>query len=259
MKAMRFNAKTAFYTLLMKEVHRFMKVAVHTVAAPVISALMYLLVFGAALNGKMLTGSSIDYVGFLAPGLVMMAVLNNAFANSSSSFIQSKISGSLDFILMPPMGSLSVAGAYVLASAVRGLFVGACVWVGTLVWADFHCHNPAVVLGFSLGACILMGSLGLIAAVLADRYEQMGLIQNFVVMPMTFLSGVFYSIESLPEIWQTVTRVNPIYYLIDGFRGGFIGLYETDPMLSLFAVTVCATLSFTASVMLLKSGYRLRK
>lgn len=259
MRALEFQAWAAFVTLLQKEVRRFMKVSVHTLAAPVVSSLLYLLVFGAALQNKMMTGSDIDYVAFLAPGLVMMAVLNNAFANSSSSFIQSKISGSLDFLLMPPMGSLTIASAYVLASAVRGILVGFCVWLGTLVWAAFHVHSLLSITAFAVSACILMGSLGLISAILADRYEQMGLIQNFVVMPMTFLSGVFYSIESLPPLWQHITRLNPVYYLIDGFRGGFIGVYETNPSVCLLGVTISAAVSFIIAVVLLKSGYRLKR
>ena len=254
-----FNAKEAFYTLLKKEVLRFKRVAFHTVAAPVLSSLLYLAVFGAVLDDKSGVSSSGAYLEFLIPGLVMMAVVQNAFANTSSSFIQSKISGTLTFLLTTPQSSSLIAIAYILAASLRGLFVGICVWFGTLLWVKVLPVSIVWPVLFLFFGSLLMGALGLITAIVADRYEQMGVIQTFVVMPLTFLSGVFYSITALPPLWQKLTTYNPVYYLIDGFRGGFIGAFEVDPLYSFCCVLSVTLFSFWVSTQLLKSGYKTKK
>lgn len=258
MQAYPFNALRAFQTLLKKEVVRFQKVAFHTIAAPVLSSLLYLIVFGAAFDNKIEFDSSVSYSQFLVPGLVMMAVLQNAFANSSSSFIQSKISSTLAFILMPPIPDTVIATAYILSSALRGLLVGFCVWIVTALWVSPTVSHIGWIVAFATAGAALMGALGLIAAIWADRYEQMGVIQTFIVMPLTFLSGIFYTVEALPSTWQTITRINPFYYLTDGFRGGFIGNFETEPWIALTCVLIAVLMISTVAVALLKSGYKIR-
>lgn len=251
-----FCAKNAFLTLLKKEIIRFRKVAFHTIAAPVLSSLLYLIVFGTALQDRVSTQSQTPYLEFLVPGLVMMAVLQNAFANSSSSFVQSKISGTLTFLLVTPLNHVSIAAAYILSSVLRGLIVGACVWIATAIWIAPAASSYFWVFVFAALGAFIMGALGLITAIWADRYEQMGVIQTFFIMPLTFLSGVFYSCEMLPSPWREFSEFNPLYYLIDGFRGGFLGYFETEPL----TAAVCASLTcltfFAVSVWLLKIGYK---
>lgn len=254
-KAKPFNATLAFLTLLKKEVVRFKKVAFHTIAAPVISSLLYLVVFSAAI-GERAVGAG--YQQFLVPGLVMMAVLQNAFANTSSSFVQSKISGTLAFILMPPMNGYMIATAYVVASVLRGLLVGLCVLVATMIFTSVSLADPVWILAFATLGAVIMAALGLIAAIWAERYEEMGVIQNFLIMPLTFLAGVFYSTSSLPGIWQDIARVNPLFYLIDGFRGGFIGRFESDPLLSFMIALPVGIVLVAISAFLIQKGYRIR-
>ena len=254
-KAKPFNATVAFLTLLKKEVVRFKKVAFHTIAAPVISSLLYLVVFSAAM-GERAVGDG--YQQFLVPGLVMMAVLQNAFANTSSSFVQSKISGTLTFILMPPMNGCVIAVAYVLASVVRGLLVGLCVLVATMIFTSVSLAHPVWILAFAALGAVIMVALGLIAAIWAERYEEMGVIQNFLIMPLTFLAGVFYSTSSLPGIWQDIARINPLFYLIDGFRGGFIGRFESDPLLSFLVALPVGIVLVVICAFLIQKGYRIR-
>ena len=253
-----FSSKDAFFTLLGKEIIRFKKVAFHTIAAPVLSSLLYLIVFGAALQDRVPTGSPISYLDFLVPGLVIMAILQNAFANSSSSFVQSKISGTLTFLLVTPLSNIAIAAAYTLSATLRGLVVGLCVWVGTAFWITPTISSLIWIFTFGFLGGFVMGVLGLITAIWADRYEQMGVIQTFFIMPLTFLSGVFYSCETLPSPWQELTAFNPLYYLIDGFRGGFLGYFETNPIVCALAGVLACALFFAIAVWLLKIGYKIK-
>ena len=253
-----FSARNAFFTLLKKEIIRFQKVAFHSIAAPVLSSLLYLIVFGAALQDKILTGSQTSYLEFLVPGLVMMAILQNAFANTSSSFVQSKISGTLSFLLVTPLNNIMIASAYVLSAVFRGLVVGLCVWVGSAIWITPDIGSAFWIFIFALLGAFIMACLGLITAIWADRYEQMGVIQTFVIMPLTFLSGVFYSCEALPQPWRDLTVFNPLYYLIDGFRGGFLNHFETDPLLAVLFGLIACLVTFFISVWLLRKGYKIK-
>jgi len=248
-----------FTTLIYKEVLRFWKVSFQTVAAPVLTALMYLVVFAYALGDRVRMFEGVTYAQFLVPGLVMMSVLQNAFANGSSSLIQSKISGNLVFMLLPPISYLEFFGAYVLASMFRGLVVGAGVLAVTVWFVDLQLAAPAWVFAFALLGSALLGALGLVAGIWADKFEQIAAFQNFVILPLTFLSGVFYSIRSLPEIWQTVTHLNPFFYMIDGFRFGFFGVSDTSPLASLVVVAVSLLLLSGACLLMLRSGYKLRQ
>ena len=249
---------TSFQTLLYKELLRFWKVSVQTVAAPVLTAALYLVVFAYALADRVRVYESIPYTAFLVPGLVMMSVLQNAFANSSSSLIQSKITGNIVFVLLAPITYLEFFGAYVLASVVRGLVVGAGVLAVTAGFVELRLHAPVWALAFALLGAGLLGGLGLLAGILSEKIDQLAAFQNFVIMPLTFLSGVFYSIHSLPEFWLRLSHANPFFYMIDGFRYGFFGVSDVAPAASLAVVGTSFVAVSSISLLLLRSGYKLR-
>ena len=244
--------------LLFKETLRFWKVAVQTVAAPVLTAVLYLLIFGHVLEGRVTVFGSVGYTSFLIPGLVMMSVLQNAFANSSSSLIQSKLTGNLVFLLVAPLSHWAWFIAYVGASVVRGLAVGSGVLLVTVWFAPLPLAQPGWVLLFTLAGAALMGALGLIAGLWAEKFDQIAAFQNFVVMPMTFLSGVFYSIGSLPPFWQGLSHLNPFFYIIDGFRHGFFGVSDTSPWISLGVVGTSLAAVCALCLHLLRIGYKIR-
>ena len=249
---------SGFPTLLYKELLRFWKVSFQTVAAPVLTALLYLVVFAYALGDRVSAFPGVSYSQFLVPGLVMMSVLQNAFANSSSSLIQSKITGNVVFMLLPPISYLEFYAAYVIAAMVRGLVVGAGVLAVTVWFVDLHVVSPVWVLAFALLGSAVLGALGLLAGIWADKFDQIAAFQNFVILPLTFLSGVFYSIQSLPVLWQQVSHLNPFFYMIDGFRYGFFGASDTAPLASLAAVAVSFALLSAACLRMLQTGYKLR-
>ena len=247
-----------FSTLLYKESLRFWKVAFQTVGAPILTAVLYLLVFSHVLAQRIQVFPGISYTAFLVPGLVMMSMLQNAFANSSSSLIQSKMSGNLVFVLLTPLGPLEFFGAYLLASMIRGLVVGLGVYVVGWILTDVPMLKPLWVIAFSILGTGILGNLGIIAGIWADKFDQMAAFQSFIIMPLTFLSGVFYSIHSLPPFWLWLSHANPIFYLIDGFRYGFFAHSDVDPWLSLMiAIISFVALSFAVLIML-KRGYKLR-
>jgi len=249
---------TGWQTLLYKEVLRFWKVGFQTVAAPVLTAVLYLLIFGHVLENHVKVYDRISYTAFLVPGLVMMSVLQNAFANSSSSLIQSKIMGNLVFLLLTPLSHWSWFFAYVGSSVARGLIVGIGVFGVTVWFADLNFVAPWWIFMFALLGSALLGALGLIAGLWAEKFDQLAAFQNFVIMPMTFLSGVFYSIHSLPGFWQGVSHLNPFFYMIDGFRYGFFGVSDVSPWLSLGVVGIALLLVAVVAVHLLRTGYKIR-
>jgi ABC-2 type transport system permease protein len=200
----------------------------------------------------------VPYTDFLVPGLVMMSVLQNAFANSSSSLVQSKITGNIVFVLLAPISYFEFFAAYVLASVVRGLTVGLGVLVATVWFVDLRLHAPLWALVFALLGAGLLGALGLLAGILSEKIDQLAAFQNFVVMPLTFLSGVFYSIHSLPDFWLRLSHANPFFYMIDGFRYGFFGLSDVSPAASLAVVSASLVAVSFACLALLRSGYKLR-
>ena len=249
---------TGFNTLLYKEVLRFWKVATQTITAPIMTALLYLLIFGHVLEDHVQVYPGVRYTAFLVPGLVMMSVLQNAFANSSSSLIQSKITVNLVFVLLPPLSHWEIFGAYVLAAIFRGLAVGAGVFIVTVWFANLSFYSPLWIILFALLGAAMLGTMGLIAGIWAEKFDQLAAFQNFLIMPATFLSGVFYSIHSLPPFWLTLSRFNPFFYMIDGFRFGFFGKSDVDPSHSLMIVTVFFILLATIALQMLKRGYKLR-
>lgn len=254
----RLDAGSGFPTLLRKELLRFWKVAFQTIAAPVLTALLYLLVFSHVLEERVSVYGAVPYTQFLIPGLIMMSMLQNAFANPSSSLIQSRITGNLVFILLPPLSHRDIFAAYLLAAVARGICVGIGVWLVALLFTALPVQHPLWVLTFSVLACASMASLGIIAGLWSEKFDQLAAFQNFLIMPATFLSGVFYSIHSLPTFWQGVSHYNPVFYMIDGFRFGFVGMSDVSPWHSLaVAGGVCAALA-ALTLRLLANGYKLR-
>ena len=250
---------SGFPTLLYKELLRFWKVSFQTVAAPVMTALLYLVVFAYALGDRVSAFPQVSYAQFLVPGLVMMSVLQNAFANSSSSLIQSKITGNVVFMLLPPISYVEFFAAYVLASVVRGVVVGGGVLAVTVWFVDLRIAAPLWVFAFAFLGAAILGALGLIVGIWADKFDQIAAFQNFVILPLTFLSGVFYSIRSLPAFWQAASHLNPFFYMIDGFRYGFFGAADFPPLASLAVVAVSFVLLSAACLLMLRAGYKLRQ
>jgi ABC-2 type transport system permease protein len=249
---------SGWLTLFYKEVLRFWKVAFQTVAAPVLTALMYLLIFGHVLQDRVQVYPGVGYTDFLIPGLVMMSVLQNAFANSSSSLIQSKMMGNLVFVLLTPLSPWNWFCAYMLSSMVRGLVVGlgvllVTVWFSSLPWAA-----PLWIAAFAVLGAGLLSAMGIIAGLWSEKFDQMAAFQNFVIMPMTFLSGVFYSIHSLPDFWQTASHFNPFFYMIDGFRHGFLGHSDVSPWISLALVGSACLVMSAVALHLLRIGFKIR-
>ncbi|MDD4881762.1 MAG: ABC transporter permease [Gallionellaceae bacterium] len=249
---------SGFRTLLYKEIIRFWKVLMQTVLAPVLNAWLYLLIFSHVLSAHIQVYPGVSYTAFLMPGLIMMSLLQNAFANSSSSLIQSKMSGNIVFVLLPPLSNFEFFAAYLLAAIVRGVVVGLGVLLVGLLFTDLQFAHPFWILVFALLASAAFGALGIVAGIWADKYDHLAGVQNFAIMPLTFLSGVFYSIHSLPSFWQGVSHYNPIFYMIDGFRYGFHGVSDVDPMLSLAVVLPVSLLMAWIALQLIRSGYKLR-
>jgi len=247
-----------FAALVRKELLRFWKVSFQTVAAPVLTALLYLLIFAHALEDRVQVYEDVRYTAFLVPGLVMMSALQNAFANSSSSVIQSKITGNMVFILLAPISYLEFFLAYVLASMARALVVAAGVLLVSVCFVELRLAAPVWALAFALLGSALLGALGLVAGIWAERFDQLAGFQNFVIVPLTFLSGVFYSIHSLPPFWQKLSHANPFFYMIDGFRYGFFGASDISPAVSLGVVGISFALVTAGTLALLRNGYKLR-
>ncbi|MEY3523407.1 MAG: hypothetical protein RIT33_824 [Pseudomonadota bacterium] len=253
-----FESSSGFYALFYKEVKRFWRVSFQTVAAPVLTAILYLMIFGHVLEDHVKVYDAISYTAFLIPGLVMMSLLQNSFANTSSSLIQSKITGNLIFVLLAPLSHFEFFSAYILAAMVRGVAVGAGVFLATYWFTDISFYQPLWILVFGLLSAALLAALGLIAGIWAEKFDQLAAFQNFFIMPATMLSGVFYSIHSLPPIWQTISHFNPFFYMIDGFRYGFFGISDVSPWFSLLIISVFFLGVAALTLKLLSTGYKLR-
>ena len=246
------------WTLFKKELLRFWRVSFQTVAAPVMTALLYLLIFSHVLEAHVQVYPGVAYTAFLIPGLIMMSLLQNAFANSSSSLIQSKVMGNMIFVLLTPLSYLEFFLAFLAASIIRGLVVGLCIYLVAMFFVDLPIMHPWLILAFAVMGSALLGAFGIVAGIWADKFDQMAAFQNFIIMPLSFLSGVFYSIHSLPPFWQKVSQLNPFFYMIDGFRYGFFGKGDISPMISLGVVGVCFFGLSLLTLQMLKTGYKLR-
>ncbi len=247
-----------FVTLLKKEVMRFWSVLAQTVTAPVITALLYLLVFAQAMQGRASAYEGVSYSQFLLPGLVMMAVIQNAFANTSSSMIQSKVMGNLVFLLMSPLGPMEWFCAYVLAALIRVTLVAIAMLLVTWPFVHLPINAPLVLIAQFLLAGGSLAVLGLIAGIVAQKFDHIATFTNFFITPLSFLSGVFYSVHSLPPLWYSVSHLNPFFYMIDGFRYGFFGHADVSPVVSLSWSAGFFLIASAVCIVILKRGYRLR-
>jgi ABC-2 type transport system permease protein len=245
-------------TLYLKEVRRFWKVGAQTVAGPVVTTLLYMMVFVVALQGARPPLHGTPFAEFVGPGLIMMAMLNNAFANASSSLIQAKVMNTATDFLTPPLSPLELTAGFALGAATRGLVVGLVTAVCILPFARLEVANLAAVVGFGAAACLIMGMLGVLAGLWAQKFDQLAAVQNFVVMPMTFLSGTFYLVENLPEPFATISHYNPFFYLIDGFRYGFIGQAESVLWIGGIMGVVLTAGMAVACWLVFRSGWRLK-
>ena len=254
----RYQPLHGFYTLFHKEWMRFWKVSVQTILAPVLTALLFLLVFSYSLRNHVEVFPGVGYTAFLVPGLAMMSVLQNAFANSSSSLMQSKMTGNIIFVLLPPFSYHEFFLAYLLAAIMRGLVVGLGVLLATVWFIELRLEHPLWVIAFALAGSGVMGALGIIAGLYSDKVDELAAFQNFIILPLTFLSGVFYSIHSLPPFWQTLSLFNPILYMVDGFRYGFFGQSDVSPWLSLAIVAASFFALSCFTLWLIRIGYKLR-
>ncbi len=247
------------WALFVKEVRRFYSVVVQTVLAPIVATLLYLLVFGHMLEAQVETYASVSYSQFLIPGLVMMAILQNAFSNTSSSLIQSKMHGNLSFVLLSPISAFEFYVAFVLASVVRGIVVGLGILIIGVVGYDLTWLAPVWVLVFAILSAAMMGGLGMLAGIISDKYDHLAAFQNFIIMPLTFLSGVFYSIHALPEFWQYLSYFNPFFYMVDGFRYGFFEQSDVSVYLSLSVTILFLVLVSSINLILLNKGVKIRQ
>ncbi|MGN6062690.1 ABC transporter permease [Brevundimonas sp. UBA7507] len=245
-------------TLYLKEVRRFWKVGAQTVAAPVVTTLLYMMVFVVALKGARPPLHGTPFAEFVAPGLIMMAILQNAFANASSSLIQAKIMGTATDFLTPPLSPLELTVGFTLGAATRGVAVGLVTAICVMPFAKLGLANIALIVWFGLIASLLMGMVGVLAGLWSEKFDHLSAVQNFVVMPMTFLSGTFYLIDSLPEPFATISKFNPFFYLIDGFRAGFIGHAEGSLMVGVVMSAVLTVVMGAACWLVFRSGWRLK-
>ncbi|MCY0871669.1 MAG: ABC transporter permease [Acidithiobacillus caldus] len=249
---------TPTMTLFRKEVLRFAKVWLQTIAAPLVTTLLYLLVFGHALGGRVTIYPGVDYTTFIVPGLMMMSVLQNAFANSSSSLIQSKVTGNIVFLLLSPLSPTEIFLAMTAAAIVRGAAVGLAILALALLYLQIPILHPLWVVIFTILGAGGMGALGIIAGLWAEKFDQIAGFQNFLIMPLTFLAGVFYSVQSLPGVWRSFSMVNPFFYIIDGFRYGFFADADVSVWVSLAVALVFFLLAGGWAWWLLYRGYKLR-
>lgn len=248
----------ASYTLFQKECMRFWKIKLQTIFAPMVSALLYLTIFTQVMQERMVEAFNIPYTSFLLPGLMMMQILQNAFSNPSSSLVQSKITGAIIFVLLPPIGYFGFFLSYVLAATLRGLLVGSCVLIASYFFVPLPLLHPLWILAFAVSGGVLFAILGILAGLWSENFEQIATLQNFCIVPLTMLSGVFYSITILPLFWQKLSFFNPVFYLIDGFRFGFFAVSDSSPYLSLSITLIAIFILGTVTVFLIQKGWHLR-
>ena len=245
-------------TLFRKEVRRFSKVWLQTVLSPLVTTSLYFLVFGVALGSRLREISGVPYIQFVVPGLVMMTMIRDSFLNTSSSLFQSKINGTITDILIAPIGALEMLLAYVGAAMIRAIIVGTLVYLVALTFTWFPLHHLGWTIYFTIFVTATLALLGIIAALWAQRFDHLAIFPNFVLLPLAFLGGVFYSIDLLPEPWNTVSRVNPLLYMVNGLRYGFLGVADVSPVTSAGVVMVSFLVVLGVASALLRSGYNLR-
>lgn len=245
-------------TLIKREVFRFLNVYTQTIVAPVITTLMFYTVFALAFGGEDRMIGSLPFLAFLAPGLVMMTMLQNSFANTSSSLVISKVQGNIVDVLMPPLSTMELFIGYAIGAVLRGLIVGLITTVVLSIFAPIHIHAIWAIFCFAFLGTLMLGTIGIAAGIWSEKFDHIAAVTNFVVTPMTFLSGTFYSIAQLPEFWQKLAFANPFFYIIDGFRYGFIGQSDGNIFVGLIALTICDTLLMLLAYTMIKKGYKIK-
>lgn len=246
------------YTLSRREIMRFMAVWQQTIFAPLMTAGLFVIVFSVALGRGEREVMGLPYLAFLGPGILMMSVIQNAFANTSSSMISAKMQGNIVDTLMPPLSAGEILAGYLIGAVARCVLVAFVIGLGMVIVLDHRPDHPLIAAGFILLAALLMGGLGLIGAILAQKFDQMAAISNFIVTPLSFLSGTFYSIEALPPFFRAISHANPIFYLIDGARYGFTGVSDAPPLLGLAVCTAAVAAVCVLAWWLLRSGWRMK-
>ena len=247
-----------FFTLIKKEVFRFLKVGIQTVIGPAISSLLFLAVFSLALGRSVNSINGIDLPYFIAPGLIMMTMLQNSFANSASSIGQSKFQGNIVDVLMAPLNNIELALGYIVGSVCRGIVCGIATSLGVLIFVPLQIHSYYALIFYTLMGCIMMGSLGTIVGIWADKWDQQQGITNFIVLPLTFLSGTFYSISRLPELWQNISSFNPFFYNIDGFRYAFTGVSDSSLIQGMIILIIINIILFIFCYLMFRNGYKIK-
>ncbi len=248
----------SFLTLIKKEIFRFLKVGIQTIIGPAISSLLFLAVFSLALGKSVESINGIDLPYFIAPGLIMMTMLQNSFANSASSIGQSKFQGNIIDILMAPLNNVELAMGYVIGSISRGIICGIVTSLGVLMFIPLQIYSLSALLFYTLMGCTMMGSLGTIVGIWADKWDQQQGITNFIVLPLTFLSGTFYSVSRLPEFWQIVSSFNPFFYNIDGFRYAFTGVSDSSLIQGVVFLSIINIVLLAFCYLMFRNGYKIK-
>ena len=246
------------WTLYKKEVRRFLKVSFQTVLAPVATTLLYMIVFSLAIGSRRGEVMGVDFTAFVAPGLIMLGMLNNSFANSSSSLIVAKVQGNTVDFLMPPLSPGELAAAFIGGAVTRGVIVGAATALAVAPFVDVSINHLWAVLYFGLSAAAMMSMIGLIAGLWAEKFDHLAVITNFIIMPLAFLSGTFYSVEILPEPFYTISHVNPVFFMIDGFRYGFIGQPEGNLVVGVLLLAALNIILWVSCYIMFDRGYRIK-
>ena len=247
-----------FYTLYSKEVRRFLNVFAQTVLAPAITTLLFYIIFTISVDRSYLSTESFTFSQFLAPGLVCMSIMQNAFANTSSSILISKVQGNIVDVLMPPLSEYELTFSYSLGGVTRGLLVGLSVSIVIYLIVPIQITNLFIIIYFALFSSLLLSLLGILCGIWAKKFDHMASVTNFIILPLTFLSGTFYSIERLPEDWRFFAYLNPFFYIIDGFRYGFVGVSDSNISLGIFILAMANLIFLILTIYIFKKGYGLR-
>lgn len=259
MNGQEYNTMTGFYTLLGKELHRFIRLYNQTLIPPIITAVLFILIFGYSLGGRIGDIEGVTYIQFIIPGLIMMSVISAAYANTSSSFYIARFQSSIDELLVSSMSHLEVVLAIILGGVGRGLVVGlgvmgACMFFGQ----DIAIAHFGITVGFMLGVAVIFSCMGFISAIWADNFDQLSLFQTYLLTPLIYLGGVFFSVNNLPPLWQSVARLNPVLYFVNGLRYGFMEVSDVNIAASLGVTFVLAAALFAICVHLYRIGYNIR-
>lgn len=246
------------WELYLKEVRRFIKVWLQTIAAPMVTSLLFLAIFALSLGGNIHQIGNVSFLEFLAPGLIMMTMVQNAFANTSSSVIISKVQGNIVDVLMPPISPAELTVAYAMGGVSRGIVVGVAVAAGMVFFVPLHAAHPFYILFHAVGASLMLSLLGVLAGVWSEKFDHMAAVTNFIITPLSFLSGTFYSIDRLPADFQAFAHFNPFFYMIDGFRYGFIAHPDALPITGLVVVGATDVVLLIGCWLLVRSGYKLK-